>query len=42
MIEYILGFLLMFMCFDLALLFLSLAKLLKEREELKTDEKEKS
>lgn len=42
MIEYILGFLIMFMCFDLALLFMNLAKLLKEREELKTDEKEKS
>lgn len=42
MIEYILGFLLMFMCFDLGLLFMNLAKLLKEREELKTDEKEKS
>lgn len=35
MIEYILGFLLMFTYFDLALLFRNIAKLLEEREEKK-------
>lgn len=42
MIDYILAFLIMFMFFDLALLFHNIAALLKEREEIKADEKEKS
>lgn len=35
MIEYILAFLIMFIFFDLALLFREIAKLLEEREEKK-------
>lgn len=35
MIDYILAFLIMFMYFDLALLFRNIAKLLEEREEKK-------
>lgn len=35
MIDYILGFLLMLIYFDLALLFRNIAKLLEEREEKK-------
>lgn len=35
MIDYILAFLIMFICFDLALLFRNIAKLLEELEEKK-------